>query len=67
MGREVRQLQVQRLRGLTRRDDALRLVGYEIGHVLVAALHRVIVGRDPVQIVAVLLLQSDLVKSLPLS
>jgi len=66
MGREVRQLQVQRLLGVTRRDDALRLAGHEISHVLVVAFHRVIISRDPVQIVAALLLQSNLVKGLPL-
>lgn len=58
MGREMRELQIQRPLGIVRRDDALRLAGYEVGHVLVSVLHRVIVDADPVQIVAQLPLRS---------
>lgn len=53
---EMRQLQIQRLLGVARGDNALRFAGHEVSYVLVIALDRMIVSHDPVQIVAALFL-----------
>lgn len=46
MGREMRQLQVQRFRGIMRRNDILRLFGDDVGQIVVSILDRMMVA-DP--------------------